>query len=110
MDAAERATYEAEHEAAVRVLCPIDLGDGIHRAGWDEQEGHPRNLFWAHRCRDDHYSLGMIDVTSGQRHTLISEDPLNIGGSLLCLIVDTHHGPNGCGEHGFIRDGRWIPA
>lgn len=32
---------------------------------------------------------------------LVSKDPLTIEPSLLCTR---------CGDHGFIRDGRWIPA
>lgn len=33
--------------------------------------------------------------------TLNSLDPLDISPSLLCLM---------CGDHGFIRQGKWIPA
>ncbi len=33
--------------------------------------------------------------------TVESLDPLTISPSLLCLT---------CGDHGFIRDGRWVPA
>ena len=36
-----------------------------------------------------------------QMWTLESLDPLTISPSLLCLL---------CGDHGFIRNGRWVPA
>jgi hypothetical protein len=32
---------------------------------------------------------------------LVSQDPITISPSLLCLS---------CGDHGFIRDGKWVPA
>lgn len=32
---------------------------------------------------------------------LVSEEPLTLSPSLLCLA---------CGHHGFIRDGKWVPA
>lgn len=38
--------------------------------------------------------------TTGPNWTLVSRDPLHVEPSILC----------GCGEHGFIRDGKWIPA
>jgi hypothetical protein len=33
--------------------------------------------------------------------TLVSRDPLHIEPSLLCQL---------CGDHGFIRDGAWVPV
>lgn len=38
---------------------------------------------------------------SGAVWQVQSWDPLTISPSLLCLV---------CGDHGFIRDGRWVPA
>lgn len=32
---------------------------------------------------------------------LVSEDPLTISPSVLCLT---------CGDHGFIQEGKWVPA
>lgn len=106
-----------EHEDWLREVCPIDLGDGVHRAGWqvlDEQlpeGGHAikgttehaptRNLWWAHTCTNGRRQLGHIDVTSGQRHTLVSPEPLHVEASVLC--------PE-CRDHGFIRAGRWVAA
>ena len=34
------------------------------------------------------------------RWTLVAYDPLTVAPSLLCA----------CGDHGFIRDGKWVPA
>jgi len=34
-------------------------------------------------------------------HRVVTEDPLTIDPSILC--------PD-CGAHGFVRDGRWVPA
>ncbi len=33
--------------------------------------------------------------------TVVSADPLHLEPSILCTV---------CGDHGFIRDGRWVPA
>jgi hypothetical protein len=37
----------------------------------------------------------------GQGWDVVSESPLTLSPSLLCRI---------CGHHGFIRDGKWVPA
>lgn len=37
----------------------------------------------------------------GAGHTIVNADPLTILPSILCLD---------CGTHGFIQDGRWLPA
>jgi hypothetical protein len=39
-------------------------------------------------------------VGDAHRWTLESIDPLTVSPSLLCA----------CGDHGFIRDGHWVPA
>lgn len=71
----------------------IDLGSG-HHVLWMEGD-----LIWKHpSCR----SYCFVDITSGEFHSLISREPLHIEASVLC--------PMGCGTHGFIRGGRWIPA
>lgn len=45
---------------------------------------------------------GYAPVTGpGELWSLASAEPLTISPSLLCLA---------CGHHGFIRDGRWVPA
>lgn len=45
------------------------------------------------------------------RWQVISEEPLHIEPSVLCRFVESvEHGGDGleCGDHGFIRGGRWI--
>ncbi len=37
----------------------------------------------------------------GDLWTLVSREPLTLAPSLLCRA---------CGDHGFIREGRWVPA
>jgi hypothetical protein len=55
--------------------------------------------WWSHRRPDGHNcGLGRI---SYRHHVLEREDPLTIGGSLLCLT---------CRRHGFVRDGKWVEA
>ena len=44
--------------------------------------------------------VGFTNRGATHGHELISTDPLTISPSLLCR----------CGDHGFIREGRWIPA
>jgi hypothetical protein len=81
---------------------PNDLGDQEHRWSWlVEAKGGRRNLLWLHRC-GDRWATCWIDLASGKRHRLVSEEPLTIKPSVLC--------PIGCGDHGYIRDGRWVTA
>lgn len=59
------------------------------------------HLWWVHDKTPGHAcSIGRI-VFGGGHHGLVSRDPLTIEGSLLCLT---------CKTHGFIREGRWVPA
>lgn len=60
--------------------------------------------WWAHRSPVlDRNDLGTI-VFDAAHHRLESLDPLTIAPSLLCLPADL------CGLHGFVRDGKWVPA
>lgn len=45
----------------------------------------------------------------GPRWQVQSLDPLTISPSVLCTWKDTPDGPV-CGDHGFIREGRWVRA
>lgn len=53
----------------------------------------------------DGYEAGSVGFTGRFDHPttweLISEDPLTLSPSIAC---------GQCGHHGFIRDGRWVPA
>lgn len=71
---------------------PIDIGHGV-QVWWAGLE-----LLWKHpECR----AWSRIEL-GGTHHRLIDLDPLTLEPSLLC--------PQGCGKHGFIRKGRWVPA
>lgn len=104
MNATNPEVAREEHDAWVRSFCPNDLGDESHRWGWwpYEPEG---DIGWVHLCTNHGGKTSLvvarIDVTSGQRHNLISKEPLTIGGSIRCAA---------CNDHGFIRDGKWVPA
>jgi hypothetical protein len=92
---------EAEHEAWLRERCPNDAGQD-HAWGWinsKDSEGiiTGRNIFWLHRCTRG-LVLGTINVTK-PIHTLVSEDPLHVEPSILC---------SECGDHGHLREGRWV--
>lgn len=78
-------------------ICPIDLGDSNHRVGFRDDG----NLWFVHRCAGK-LQLGWIDLASGTHHQLIAKEPLHIEASVAC--------PGGCGDHGWIRDGKWIDA
>lgn len=79
----------------IEQFTPIDLGSD-HRAGWKEDG----NLWWWHACTVGS-GIGSIDCTTGQFHSLISREPMHIEASVLCAT---------CGDHGWIRDGKWVTA
>ena len=61
---------------------------------------------WDHLCEtvaDPDYGTirKRIAAYLSPGHVIEAEDPLTIGGSLLCLS---------CGLHGFITGGRWVQA
>jgi hypothetical protein len=73
--------------------------------GWIGNERTP--MFW-------HWCKALEDVPAERRvhdgfwvaantsaHTLVSRDPLHLEPSLLWRC---------CNTHGFVRDGRWVPA
>lgn len=45
---------------------------------------------------------------SSAGHTLESIDPLHVEPSILCKATAADGKP--CDGHGFVRDGRWVPA
>ena len=42
-----------------------------------------------------------LEPDGRHRWAVVQEDPLTLSPSLLCMR---------CGDHGFIRDGKWVPA
>lgn len=82
-----------------------DIGHGVAVVEYTEtgRDG-PAGLLWRHACPDDPRgpeSGGTAAPFAPGRWALLSRDPLTLGGSLLCPV---------CGLHGFVRDGRWVPA
>lgn len=78
--------------------------------------GAPRGIdfLWWHHCpkladKPDKDSLRLLDCTSGERHEVtggsLADGDLTIrggSGSIPCT--------DGCGIHGWVRNGRWVPA
>ena len=102
------AEEEYDHEAWVRSRCPNVLDDDHCWGWWREAFGNPEapdDVAWAHRCTNHggHTAMviGRVEVTSGEKHRLVSRDPLHVEPSILCAA---------CGDHGFIRDGKWVKA
>lgn len=82
-----------------------DLGGDVAitsvRQAVDDGRHYP-HMFWVHKRPDGHNcGVGHIRLEPPQFHSLISTEPLTIGGSLLCV---------NCGKHGFITAGKWVPA
>lgn len=65
-------------------------------------EGHTGALF-AHRKPGGDWCIGGFQWagTTGPNWTLVSLEPLHVEPSIHCLS---------CREHGFIRNGQWVPA
>lgn len=79
-----------------RTATPVALPDGS-RGGF--LMTHPRP-----DTGEPCYPTGYYIPThpeSPVRWTVESEDPLTLAPSLACRV---------CGDHGFIRDGKWVPA
>lgn len=104
----------------------LDLGEDhylswTHQARIDQKEGRPTDergpigAIVSHRLETGHYCFGsiMFDVPhlreelrirgTGQPAPLWKieyMDPLTLSPSLMCA----------CGDHGFVRDGKWVRA
>lgn len=85
-----------------------DIGDGV-RIRRVFRDGVLDALDWQHGCTvgcDDFVPLrrgaptGPFSAAAWEIH---SEEPLTISPSLLCTVPS-------CKRHGFIREGRWVPA
>ena len=79
----------------------IDLGHGVTAEVRRIGETIHGVAYW-HPC-----AAGMSEGWADTKPTwpdgwdLVSVEPLTLSPSLLC---------RGCGHHGFIREGRWVPA
>lgn len=83
----------------IKETFPYELREDI-RWSWIIENSDPnkKNVFWWHLCNEKPSNM-WIDVSSGQKHTLVSSNPLHIEPSILC--------PN-CGLHGYVRNGVWV--
>jgi hypothetical protein len=86
MTYATRYGHESEHVGVI-VSHPLRPDDDVcawlgHCHGWVE------------------FDIPVNAADTGAKWTVESADPLTLSPSLLCH----------CGDHGFIRDGRWVPA
>ena len=86
-----------------------DLGQGVSWSKSVTQDGEWVGILEWHVCKDPDGELSPGGVyfqnapewMRGPRWTVECEDPLTISPSVLCRT---------CGLHGFIREGRWMPA
>jgi hypothetical protein len=81
----------------------IDIGSGV-LIDWDDDGG---GLLWHHEGCRGWLFLRFAPDPRCSGHVLVDGGPHNpwqtdIEGSLVC--------PRGCGKHGFIRNGQWVPA
>lgn len=81
----------------------LAIGGGV-TLRWD---GDGRGFLWRHPACRPYASVRFMPDPRSTGHQLAAGGPndmahLSIHGSLLC--------PMGCGTHGFIRDGQWVPA
>jgi len=89
----------------------IDIGNG-HQIKWRAFEGDEHSMLEIHHrrtngapCRSHIPIVGGAwarEFTPGSVFgwDMVSIEPLTLAPSILC----------GCGDHGFIRGGRWVPA
>lgn len=79
--------------------------DHAYRVGTAEVDGvvEQQGVWEAHRTPSGDVCVGWAQwIGPGDRNwRLISLDPLHIEPSLLCRT---------CGNHGYIHDGKWVPA
>lgn len=87
----------------------IDIGGG-HRIVFVEFEGEKAAIDDWHLKADGTWCKGFIDFKGGtwapifgpdKGWDLIQLEPLTLSPSLLCRA---------CGDHGFIRNGKWVKA
>lgn len=59
-------------------------------------------FLWHHPACKAWSTLRLQPDPASTGHRLVAREPLTVEGSLLC--------PMGCGDHGFIREGKWVVA
>lgn len=87
---------------------PVDIGSGVSitfyeykgvRAGLIEEHDSPSSP--TGRCSGSVAFRIPENPGAAPAWEVVQADPLTLSPSLLCRT---------CGHHGFIRDGRWVPA
>jgi hypothetical protein len=87
----------------------IDVGDGHTLRRVSNKEGqlvgfieeHPDQRDPSRPCAGSISLAGSSWAEPGRTWTLVSEDPLTLSPSLMCTA---------CGNHGWVRDGKWVRA
>jgi len=88
---------------------PLDLGGGHVLSRVVDNDGtltgfvddHPDARNPEQRCGGSVPLDGSRWAQPGRSWQLVSEEPLTLSPSLLC---------SACGDHGFVREGRWVQA
>lgn len=71
----------------------------------DQEYGE--RVVWVHWCGSHGEGGRAVGVTlplGGHGWTLTSREPLSVSPSIICTP------PVGCGTHGYIREGAWVPC
>ena len=86
---------------------PIDIGHGVS-ISYVQYEGKDCGIIETHAGKDGQPCSGYVHFrdqppAENQRRqwTIEQADPLTLSPSILCTT---------CGHHGFIREGKWVPA
>lgn len=84
-----------------------DLGNGVQFSKYIDNDDQWIGILEWHKCHSEEITAGSVlfdnapEKFRGPRWTLVQEEPLTINPSILCRT---------CGLHGFIQNGRWVPA
>jgi hypothetical protein len=87
-----------------------DIGHGVSACEFRYEAASQLHIAYLHKCSieglERHRGLAFAavpvsDSGAGRDWKLEHREPLTISPSLLCMT---------CNHHGFIRDGKWIPA
>lgn len=90
------ALGEREDIGHGHMLRPITYTGDEHPCGWELH--HPDKRDSSQECGSGVWVARRVPENLW---TLVSWEPLTIAPSVLCVT---------CGDHGFIRDGKWVPA
>lgn len=105
MAESERAASPAD----CGVTNAVDIGHNTWISFIQDKDGNEIGLNEWHDCKHDFTAGGVQFDNEAARRAwprgpfwqVISREPLTISPSVACGT---------CGHHGFIRDGRWVPA